>query len=265
VNTKSELIQLPVEQLSRGKYQPRRDFDSESLGELAESIKSSGLIQPIVVRKLSTGNFEIVAGERRWRAAQMAGLDQVPCIVNNYTDEETAAITLIENLQRKDLNPIEEAQSLQRLMDEFGYVHEEVAAVVGKSRTKVSNTLRLLRLDEKVQQWLVGRQLSEGHGKILAGVAENIQFEIAEQCVAKGWSVRKLEEEAKRWQAQAHTHNTGEDPNITHLERAVSQQFGAPVKLDPDGNQKSGWIKIRYFDHDTLAGVLEKLGVVEED
>jgi len=261
---KPEFTQIPAEKLTRGKYQPRRDFDNESLAELAESIKSSGLIQPIVVRKVGDDKYEIVAGERRWRAAQLAGLENVPCIVNTYSDEETAAVTLIENMQRKDLNPIEEAQSLQRLVDEFGYVHEEVAAVVGKSRSKVTNSLRLLGLNEQVKKLLVERKLSEAHGKILAGLPEKLQTEIAQLCVNKEWSVRKLEEEVKRWQTQHSLQQSVDDPNIIYLERIIGEQLGSPVKLESDAKQKSGWLKIRYFDHDTLAGVLAKLGITEK-
>lgn len=256
-------MQIATELLIRGKYQPRRDFDAESLAELAESIKSSGLIQPIVVRKLNHDKYEIVAGERRWRAAQLAGLTNIPCIVNNYSDEETAAVTLIENMQRKDLNPIEEAQSLQRLIDEFGYVHEEVAAVVGKSRSKVTNCLRLLNLNDQVKRLLIDRRLSEAHGKILAGMPTKIQTEFAELCINKEWSVRKLEEEIKRWQTQSNQQSI-EDPNIVYLERIIAEQIGSPVKLESDGKQKSGWLKIRYFDHDTLSGVLAKLGIEKE-
>ncbi len=263
--TKQSLISLPIEKLKRGKYQPRRDFDPESLGELTESIKSIGLIQPIVVRALENDHYEIIAGERRWRAAQLAGLDMISCIIQNYTDEQAAAAALIENLQRKDLNPIEEAQSLQRLVDEFGYSHEEIGITVGKSRTKITNTLRLLRLDDRVQQFLIEKKLTEAHGKVLAGLPSVAQFEIAQQCLAKSWSVRKLEEAAKKQGTRSVIPEKSQDKEIAYLERRAADALGAQVKFEMDNDPKSGWLKIRYFDLETLQGVLDRLGVSNED
>lgn len=265
MTAKPQLVLLAIEKLKRGKYQPRRDFDPESLAELAESIKSSGLIQPIVVRSITNDQYEIIAGERRWRASQLAGLDRVSCLIQDYTDEEAAAVTLIENLQRKDLNPIEEAQSLQRLVEEFGYSHEQIGTTVGKSRTKITNTLRLLRLDDRVQQWLIERQLSEAHGKLLAGLPALQQYDLAQQCLAKGWAVRKLDEEIKKLAVNGLTSNNGSDKEIARLERHVSEQIGAKVQFDVDSNPKSGWLKIRYFDLETLQSVLDRLGVTNED
>lgn len=261
---KPQLANIVIEKLKRGQYQPRRDFDQESLVELAESIKSSGLIQPIVVRPLNNDSYEIIAGERRWRAAQLAGLDTVSCLIQNYSDEQAAAVTLIENLQRKDLNPIEEAQSLQRLVEEFAYSHEEVGVVVGKSRTKITNTLRLLRLDVRVQQFLIDRKLTEAHGKVLAGLSSILQFEMAELCVTKNWSVRKLEEESKLTQEKKSSEIIS-NSEIAHLERKASDKLGAQVKFDMDNNPKSGWLKIRYFDLETLQGVLDRLGVSSDE
>lgn len=262
-HSKPQLCNLPIEQLKRGKYQPRRDFEAESLAELAESIKSSGLIQPIVVRS-ANNYYEIIAGERRWRAAQLAGLDTVVCLIQDYDDEEAAAVTLIENLQRKDLNPIEEAQSLQRLVDEFGYSHEEVGGVIGKSRTKITNTLRLLRLDDRVQQWLIERKLTEGQGKILAGLPFNQQFDLAQQCLNKGWSVRKLETEVKKENDPATSAKTIPNKEITRLERKIAEHLGAQVQFDMDADPKQGWLKIRYFDLETLQGVLDRLGIADD-
>lgn len=267
MTSKPELITIPVEKLKRGKYQPRRDFDPESLAELAASIKSSGLIQPVVVRPLTSQHYEIVAGERRWRAAQLAGLDAIPCLVKAYTDEQTAAVTVIENLQRRDLNPIEEALSLLRLVEEFAYSHEEVGVIVGKSRTKITNTLRLLRLDSRVQQLLIESKLSEAHGKVLAGIAQTTQHDIAVQCLNNGWSVRRLEQEVKRLNEQTNTslNNNNNDTNIVYLERKTAEKIGTQVKFDPDINNKSGWMKIRYFDLETLQNVLDRLGVSYEE
>lgn len=257
------LCELPIEKLKRGKYQPRRVFDEEALAELATSIKSAGLIQPIVVRPLKEDYFEIVAGERRWRAAQLAKLDVIPCLINHYSDEQTSAITIVENINRVDLNPIEEARAYQRLIDEFSYLHEEVAAIVGKSRVKITNSLRLLNLDAEVQNLLIEKKLSEGHGKILAGLTANLQYKIAMQCVEKSWSVRKLEQEIKKLQTQNSAIHAS-DPNVVALEKIISEQFGSEVKLDADASQRSGWLKIRYFDPETLAGLLDKMGVKYE-
>jgi len=262
--SKARLQQLPIELLQRGKYQPRKQFGAEALTELAESIKSSGLIQPIVVRPINDKEYEIVAGERRWRAAQKAGLDSVPCLVNDYSDEQTAAVTTIENVNRVDLNPIEEANAYQRLINDFGYLHDEIAAVVGKSRVKITNLLRLLTLDPRVQKMLIEGELSEGHGKVLAGLSPQKQYLLAEQCVQRGWSVRKLDEVAKRHN-QPHTAMQGaEDVNIKALENLASEQFGSIVKLEHDEVERAGWLKIKYYNPDILAGILDKLGIKYE-
>lgn len=259
--SKPQLCQLGIEQLRRGRFQPRRDFDETALAELAESIRSSGLIQPIVVRLCGEQQYEIVAGERRWRAAQLAGLDSVPCLINNYTDEQAAAVTTIENIQRKNLNPIEEAQSLQRLVDDFNYLHDEVAAVIGKSRSQVTNTLRLLRLDERVQRWLIEGKLSEGHGKILAGLHHHQQVQLAERCIEQAWSVRQTEQQVKKMQNQpaiAPAHRA----DIKRLERIISDRLGAKIKVDTDTAAQSGWLSIQFHDNDTLSGLLEKMGII---
>lgn len=260
MHKKPQLCELAVDQLQRGRYQPRRDFDQDALAELADSIRSSGLIQPIVVRRCGEYRYEIVAGERRWRAALLAGLTTVPCLLNDYSDEQAAAVTAIENIQRKNLNPIEEAQSLQRLINDFNYLHDEVAAVIGKSRSQVTNTLRLLRLEEAVQRWLIEGKLTEGHGKILAGLNPRQQVELAQRCVEQNWSVRQTEQQLKKITAQsaiAPKHST----DIKRLERILSDQFGARIKVDTDTAAQSGWLSIQFHDNDTLAGILEKMGV----
>ena len=197
IEQKIEQKNIPIEYLERGRFQPRRYFDETSLQELANSIKEHGLIEPVVVRAISENHYEIIAGERRWRACQLAGHDTIRCEVRDLNDEAVAAITIIENIQRENLNPIEEAQGYQRLIDEFGYMHEEVAYEVGKSRTKITNSLRLLKLDHKIQDYLREGKISEGHGKILAGLPKDIQFTLGHLCVSRGWSIRKLEQEAK--------------------------------------------------------------------
>ena len=261
---KPELRALALDQLCRGRYQPRRDFDPASLAELAESIRSRGLIQPIVVRQCGHQQYEIVAGERRWRAAQLAGLTAAPCLINDYSDEQAAAVTAIENIQRKNLNPIEEAQSLQRLVDEFNYLHDEIAAVIGKSRSHVSNVLRLLRLDERVQRWLIEGKLSEGHGKILAGLTPAEQIAIAQRCIDEAWSVRQTEQHLKKFEAPSAA-APAHRGDINRLERIVSDHLGAKVKLDAHLTAPGGWLRIQFYDNDTLSGLLEKMGVKPDD
>ena len=265
MSKKPEFKILPIEWLKRGKYQTRRDFNEFVLHELAESIKARGIIQPIVVRQLDESAYEIVAGERRWRASQLAQLQEVPCLINDYSDEQAVAATTIENINRENLNPIEEGRAYQRFIDDFGYVHEEIAAVVGKSRTHITNCLRLLKLDERIQQFLVDGKLSYGHGKVIAGIDMKFQLEIASRCIDKDWSVRKLENEVKKLHGCDNAGENFSDVNVTHLENEISEKLGAQVKIDCDINKKSGWLKIKYFDHDTFEGLLEKIGLSDKD
>ena len=254
------LQQISIDQLVRGEYQPRKHFDPVQLQELADSIKTTdGLLQPIVVRPLTNSKYEIIAGERRWRAAQLAGMGEVSCLVSVFTDEQALQASIIENINRADLNPIEEAQAYQRLIDEFQYLHEEVAAAVGKSRTKITNALRLLKLDARVQELLMTGQLTEGHGKILAGLAMSFQFSLAEQCIQKGWSVRKMELEAKKLQVPADSSSPYSDPNIKHLEVALSDHVGNNVQIDCE-ERGGGFVKIRFNNIDELEGHFERLG-----
>ena len=256
----AKLCYLAVDQLSRGRYQPRQDFDQNALEELAQSIKEQGIIEPIVVRPSNNNRYEIVAGERRWRAAQIARLDTVPCIVRNYTDEEAAEVSIIENIQREDLNPIEEARAYQQLLDNFNYIHEEVASAVGKSRSKITNALRLLRLDDQVKKLLVEKKLTEGHGKILAGLPVNEQIEYANKCVEKNWSVRKVEQVVKQRQFQSAI-QASQDVDAARLEKLASERLNSEVKLDNNIGTHSGWLKIKYYDYETLAGILKKMGI----
>jgi ParB family chromosome partitioning protein len=253
---KPELHQLPIEKLIRGKFQPRRQFDADTLNELAVSIQSAGLIQPIVVRPLQNGHYEIVAGERRWRAAQIAKLDTLACLINQYTDEQAAAVTTIENINRVDLNPIEEAESYQRLVNEFNYLHEEVAAVVGKSRAKITNSLRLLKLEESVKQLLIDGKLTEGHGKILVSLPTKLQIQLAMKCVAHGWNVRKVEQESKRAQQQSTALN--KPPDLELLENALSDHIGCKVNID--FADKKGQLTIDFHNLEILEGLFEKMG-----
>jgi len=259
MKSKATLQQLPLDLLTRGRYQPRKHFDATALQELADSIKSSGLIQPIVVRP-EEAQYEIIAGERRWRAAQLAGLSTVPCLVNAYTDEQAAAMTTIENIQRQDLNPIEEAQAYQQLVDEFNYRHEDVALMVGKSRVAITNSLRLLSLDNRLQAWLVEGLLSIGHGKILAGLSNKEQYPLAQRCVQQSWSVRQLEKMAK--QPELLNTHPKKSSHLKHFEAKIGEQLCTEVKVEGDEeNQKGGWLKIRYYNPEVLEGLLDKMGL----
>lgn len=260
MSTTSVLKNIPVEYLSRGHYQPRRTFNEQALQELSESIRSNGVIEPIIVRETSANRYEIIAGERRWRASQLAQLKTVPCIVRDYTDQEAAEVTLIENIQREDLNPIEEALALSRLIDEFHYKHEDLAKSLGQSRTKITNSLRLLQLDSRVQQLLIDKALSEGHGKILAGLSSDQQWVFAKKAIAEEWSVRLLEQMIQSTKTASASGDTKVDANIRRLEKMTSDHFGAEVVVENTAN-RSGWIKLRYQNYEVLAGILEKMGV----
>src|SRR5579883_227746 len=262
---KVSLQQIAIDLLVRGKYQPRQQFDPEKLRELADSIKSTGLLQPIVVRPAANGRYEIVAGERRRRAAQLAGLSEVNCLVCEYTDEQALQASIVENISRADLNPIEEAQAYQRLIDEFDYLHEEVAASVGKSRVAITNSLRLLKLDARVRSLLISGQLSEGHGKILAGLLPHQQLELAERCVQKGWNVRKMEAEAKKIQL-ATSVNEGHysDANLKRLEMMLSEHIGNRVQLEYE-ERGGGYIRIRFNNIDELEGHFDRIGFKPEE
>ncbi len=258
---KATLQQISIDLLVRGKYQPRQHFDPEKLRELADSILSTdGLLQPVVVRPAHDGRYEIVAGERRWRAAQMAGLQDISCLICQYTDEQALQAAIVENINRADLNPIEEAKAYQRLIDDFNYLHEEVAASVGKSRAVITNALRLLKLVPKVQAMLISGGLSEGHGKILASLNPDHQIELAERCIQKGWSVRRIEAEAKKIQ-QTTQPATGpfSDANIKHLETALSEHLGNRVQVDYE-EKGGGYMRIRFNNVDELEGHFDRIG-----
>jgi ParB family transcriptional regulator, chromosome partitioning protein len=260
---KNQLIYLPVEQLQRGKYQPRKHFDPEALDELAASIKVHGIIEPIIVRRMDDQYYEIIAGERRWRAAQLARLDSVPCVVRQCHDDQAAELTIIENIQREDLNAIEEAKAYQRLVDEFKYVHEEVAQVVGKSRAKITNTLRLLNLDERVQSMIKTSELSGAHGKALASLPLKEQVLIAQKAIQQDWSVRRLEKTVKSLKSDAPLCSDN-DPNVKHLEQRLSEKLGSKVGVVYDKNGK-GQLVIHFSRYDIFEGILDKMGCKEDD
>lgn len=257
---KATLQQISIDLLIRGKYQPRQHFDPEKLQELAASIKSTGgLLQPIVVRPAEDGKYEIVAGERRWRAAQLARLPDISCLICQYTDEQALQASIVENTSRADLNPIEEAKAYQRLIDEFQYLHEEVAASIGKSRAAITNSLRLLKLDPRVQKLLINEQITEGHGKILASLAPHHQIDLAERAVQKGWNVRKMEAEAKKIQNTNIETNPYADANTKHLEIALSDHVGNKVQIEYE-QQGGGFVRIRFNNIDELEGHFERIG-----
>jgi ParB family chromosome partitioning protein len=226
--------QMDVTQIQRGKYQPRRDIDPASLDDLANSIRSQGVIQPLIVRPVGDDKYEIIAGERRWRAAQLAGLDAVPVIVRHIPDEAAIAIALIENIQRENLNPIEEAIALQRLIDEFGMTHQQAADAVGKNRATISNLLRLLALPEEVKNMLERGQIEMGHARTLITLPEAVQLEAASVIVARQLSVRETETLVRQLQAgePANTKSTkAMDPDILHLQNNLSKQLRMKVAI----------------------------------
>ena len=257
---------LPVDQLQPGKYQPRMAMDPAKLTELAESIKAQGVIQPIVVRELSPGKFEIVAGERRWRASQEAGLAEVPVVVRELDDRTVIAMALIENIQREDLNPLEEAQSLQRLINEFSLTHAEAAEAVGRSRAAVSNLLRLLELPPAIRALLEARRLEMGHARALLTLSPELASKLASEAAEQGWSVREVEHRAQQFAAgkvpvigrKAKPGKAAPQPDIASLETELSENLGTKVTI-AHGRGGKGKLIIQYTDLDTLEGVLEKL------
>lgn len=253
--------ELPVEFLVRGKYQPRRDMHSDALEELAESIKEQGIMQPIVVRPLGQNRYEIIAGERRWRAAQLAGLSEVPALIRDVADEAAIAMALIENIQREDLNPIEEAIALSRLQKEFELTQQEVAQAVGKSRAAVANILRLMSLNPEVKKMLEYGDLEMGHARALLSLGEMDQLEVARTVTAKGLSVRQTESLVRRIQQEKEKGGKTVkrlDPNIKQLEDELSEKVGARVAIQCNAKGK-GKLVISYNTLDELDGVLEHI------
>ena len=255
---KSELKIIPIDCLTRGEYQPRIHFEPNALQELADSIIAQGLIEPIVVRPITSNRFEIIAGERRWRAAQLANILELPCLINNYSDEQALAVTLIENIQREDLNVIEEANGYHRLIEEFYFQHDDIAKMVGKSRSHITNMLRLLTLDVKIKQALIDKQLTMGHAKMLVGLSCNLQHELLHKITQNEWSARKVEFEVKRLKKSAISPKR--DRDVERLQTLISEQVGSKAEIEQDLND-GGWLKIKFYDNDTLAGLLEKMGV----
>jgi ParB family chromosome partitioning protein len=256
----NELRSLPVEMIQRSPYQPRVEFDKDSLDELARSIKAQGVVQPIVVRQLSSGRHEIIAGERRWRAAQLAGLFEVPVVIRKVNDLEAMCLALIENIQRQDLNPLEEARGISRLLDEFEMTHDMIAEALGKSRSTITNLLRLLELAPPVRQMLEKGEIEMGHARALLTLSDEHQGEIARQIVKKGLSVRETEALVRRIQNKPGPQKPEAakiDPNIRSLQEDLSARLGAAVIIKHKKNGK-GTLEIHYSSVDELDGILSK-------
>lgn len=254
-----ELRDIPVDLIQRGRYQPRRDMDPAALQELADSIRQQGVMQPVVVRPIAEGRYELIAGERRWRATQLAELDSIPAIIRDVPDEAAIAMALIENIQRENLNPIEEAFALQRLQEEFGLTQAQVAEAVGKSRTTITNLLRLIGLTEDVRTMLEHGDLEMGHGRAMLTLPPEQQMQVARQVVAKSLSVRQTEALVRRIQQEKPaTEDSGSkalDPNIRALQDDLSDRLGARVSI-AHGKRGKGKVVIEYSSLDELDGIL---------
>ncbi len=257
---------IPIAQLQRGRYQPRSHINQQALAELAESIKSQGIVQPLLVRPTAAGQYEIIAGERRWRGAQLAGLATVPVVIREITDQAAMAVGLIENIQRENLNAMEQARGYQRLIREFGLTHQEVSAAVGCSRTAVSNLLRMLALHPAVQKRVESGQLDMGHARALLSLAEDVQAETAARVISKGLSVRQTERlvkavakaEADPESASGQSHQSRQSKaDIAHLQEDLSTRLGARVVIRHGA--KKGRVVIHYHSLDELDGILERI------
>ena len=256
---KDAMASLPVGSIRPGKYQPRTRMDQQALAELAASIRAQGLMQPLLVRPVGGGNYELIAGERRWRGAQLAGLTEVPVLVRDVPDNAALAMALIENIQREDLNPIEEASGLQRLIEEFRMTHEEAADAVGRSRSATTNLLRLLKLAKPVQAMLMQGALGMGHARALLGLEGARQLEAANRIVARGLSARESEALAARLaRGTGSRRKPKTDRDLARLEEEISQRLGTTVQIRP-GRKGSGRIVVQYSGLDHLDRLLKKL------
>ena len=253
---------ISIDKLKSGRYQPRQEMDDQSLEELAESIRSFGMIQPIVAQQIpGDDRYEIIAGERRWRAAQLAGYTEVPVSVREFPNEDKLAVSLIENMQRQDLNPVEEARGLKRLVEEFKMTHQQIADSIGKSRASISNQMRLLHLAEPALDRLFNGEIDAGHAKVLLSLPQaDDQARASEIIVDKELSVRQTEELVRRWQSSPPKKKTSspvQDKDIVNLEVELSDKIGAPVSIKDKGGK--GYIRIRYHSLDELDGILRHI------
>lgn len=251
---------LPVESLKPGAYQPRKDFDPVRLQELADSISAQGVVQPIVARQTDRFDYEIIAGERRWRAAQLAGLHEIPVLIRDVSNQAAMAISLIENIQREDLNPLEEAEALRRLVEEFSMTHQQIGDAVGKSRASVSNLLRLNELNPEVKGLLLQGELEMGHARAILAVSFDRQREVARQVAAKQLTVRATEALIRKLQTDAKRPVPRRDPDVAELSNRLAETFGAKVEIR-HSKRGAGKLVITYASLDHLQGIIERLNV----
>ena len=258
------LSDLPLEFIRPGRYQPRSVFDEDRLEELASSIRAQGVVQPVVVRAVEEGDdgskYELIAGERRWRAAQMAGLENIPAVIRDVPDEITVAMSLIENIQREDLNPLEEASALKRLIEEFHMTHREAAEAVGRSRASVSNLLRLLELMQEVKDMVDSRLIEMGHARALLALDEELQVRAAREVVNKSLSVRETEALVRRLQAPPKPPGKRVDPDIRKLQEKIEEILCARVRIQ-HGSSGKGKLVINYNSADEFEGILNRLDI----
>ncbi len=260
-SSSDRLTTVAITDIQPGRYQARVQIDDEALQELADSIKAQGVIQPVIVREHGLSQYELIAGERRWRASQMAGLTEIPVVIKTISDETALAMGLIENLQRENLNPIEEAQGLKRLADEFGLTHETIAKAVGKSRSAISNSLRLLSLPEPVQDMLYQRHLEMGHARALLTLPVVEQLELAQKAVKNGWSVREVERRSQvAQQAKQPESKKAISPDIRRLNDVLTDKLGVNAEVKTT-NQKKGKIVLHFDTPETFDYLLKQLGV----
>ncbi len=257
-----ELRMVPLDAIHPNRYQPRKEIAPESLQELADSIRSQGLMQPIVVRTTAAGSYELIAGERRWRASRLAGLDEIPVLVREVEDRGALVLALIENIQREDLNPLEQATALQRLIAEFTLTHQQIAEAVGKSRASVSNLLRLLELAPETKHYLEHGEMEMGHARALLGLAMMTQVQLAHEVVEKGWSVRQTEDKVRQMlvaeKRSEVTPSIATDQDTLRLQQTLSERLGAAVKI-VGGQRGKGKLVISYNSLDELDGILAHL------
>lgn len=254
----SALKHVPVASLTRGKFQPRTRMDEESLAALAESIKSKGVVQPIVVRPVDSEQYEIIAGERRWRAAAIAGLSEIPALVRDVPDDSALAMALIENIQREDLNPLEEAGGIQRLVDEFQMTHQQAAEAVGRSRAAVSNLLRLLQLAPQAQEMLLQARIEMGHARAMLALSKQKQAEMAALIETRSLSVRETEALVRRWLDPLPAKKSSPDRDVLRLQEELSERLGTPVTLRQESKGR-GKLVIHYSSLDQLDSILARL------
>jgi ParB family chromosome partitioning protein len=254
-----ELRQLPLDLIRPGRFQPRSVFDEDKLAELADSIRAQGVVQPVVVRPAGDDGYELIAGERRWRAAQIAGIDNIPAVVRDVPDEVSLAMSLIENIQREDLNPLEEATALRRLIDDFQMTHQEAADAVGRSRAAVSNLLRLLELMQEVKDMIDMRLIEMGHARALLSLDDDLQVQAAREVVRKRLSVRETENLARRLrQSKKKKGSRRVDPDILRLQNRLGETLGARVRIQHQASGK-GKLVIAYNNSDEFEGILDRL------